>query len=104
MKVQGNEVHAFAINLFSIFVFIIPFFIPYTFLLNIYSLFFFSNHELLCILAFYRLVNIFIILYIIYLFICMQIYTHIYIYTIIFKQYISIIQYIYIFINSPKSL
>ena len=54
MKVQGNEVHAFAINLFYIFVFIIPFAIPYTFLLKYIYLIFLRNHELSCILAFYR--------------------------------------------------
>ena len=67
MKVQGNEVHAFVINLFYIFVFIILFVVPYIFLLKTYILFFFSNREVFCILAFYRLVNIFIILCIIYL-------------------------------------
>ena len=39
MKVQGNVVHAFAINLFYIFVIIIPFVIPYTFLFKYISYF-----------------------------------------------------------------
>ena len=79
MKVQGNEVHAFVINLFYIFVFIFPFIISSTFLLKIYILLFFSNHEQSCILAFYRLVNIFIIYYNIYSFyICKYIHAYVY--------------------------
>ena len=86
MKVQGNEVHAFVINLFYISVFIFPFVISYTFLLKIYILVFFSNHEWSCILAFYRFGNIFIILYIIiYIHLYIYVNTFMHVYIIIFK-------------------
>ena len=53
----------------NIFVFIILFAISYIFLLQAYILLFYSNHEMSCMLAFYRPLNIFLkSYYIIYIY------------------------------------